>query len=71
MPGESLAPYRSKEYEVGYKASVDKMNLTAAIFRIQRPFANINAADNVFEISGRAGEQGSGALRGGRSESRT
>jgi iron complex outermembrane receptor protein len=50
--GESLAPYRSKEYEVGYKASIDKVNLTAAIFRIQRPFANINLADNVFEITG-------------------
>jgi iron complex outermembrane receptor protein len=50
--GESLAPYRSKEYEVGYKATVDKVNLTAAIFRIQRPFANINTADNLFEISG-------------------
>jgi iron complex outermembrane recepter protein len=50
--GESLAPYRSTEYEVGYKAAVDKVNLTAAIFRIQRPFANINYTDNVFEISG-------------------
>jgi iron complex outermembrane receptor protein len=50
--GESLAPYRSREYEVGYKASVDKVNLTAAIFRIQRPFANINTADNLFEITG-------------------
>ena len=50
--GESLAPYRSTEYEVGYKATVAKLNLTAAIFRIQRPFANINTADNVFEISG-------------------
>jgi len=50
--GESLAPYRSKEYELGYKAAIDKVNLTAAIFRIQRPFANINLADNVFEITG-------------------
>jgi iron complex outermembrane recepter protein len=50
--GESLAPYRSTEYELGYKATVDKVNLTAAIFRIRRPFANINSADNVFEISG-------------------
>jgi len=50
--GESLAPYRSTEYEVGYKATVDEVNVTAAIFRIQRPFANIDYADNVFEISG-------------------
>ncbi|HEX4151741.1 MAG TPA: TonB-dependent siderophore receptor [Steroidobacteraceae bacterium] len=50
--GESLAPYRSKEYEVGYKATIDQVNLTAAVFRIQRPFANINDVDNVFEITG-------------------
>jgi iron complex outermembrane receptor protein len=50
--GESLAPYRSKEYEVGYKVSLDKIDLTAALFRIQRPFANINPADNAFEITG-------------------
>lgn len=50
--GESLAPYRSTEYEVGYKATVAKVALTAAAFRIQRPFANIDAASNVFEISG-------------------
>jgi iron complex outermembrane receptor protein len=50
--GQSLAPYRSTEYEVGYKAAVGKMNLTAAIFRIERPFANVNTADNMFEISG-------------------
>ena len=50
--GQSLPPYRSKEYEVGYKASLEKIDLTAALFRIQRPFANINTVDNAFEISG-------------------
>jgi len=50
--GQSLAPYRSKEYEVGYKVSLEKIDLTAALFRIQRPFANINTADNAFEITG-------------------
>jgi iron complex outermembrane recepter protein len=50
--GQSLAPYRSKEYEVGYKASLAKIDFTAALFRIQRPFANVNPADNAFEISG-------------------
>jgi iron complex outermembrane receptor protein len=50
--GQSLAPYRSTEYEVGYKATVDKVSWTAAIFRIRRPFANVNSADNMFEISG-------------------
>jgi iron complex outermembrane receptor protein len=50
--GQSLAPYRSKEYEVGYKASLAKIDFTAALFQIQRPFANINPADNAFEITG-------------------
>ena len=50
--GQSLPPYRSKEYEFGYKVSLDKIDLTAALFRIQRPFANINPADNAFEITG-------------------
>jgi iron complex outermembrane recepter protein len=50
--GQSLPPYRSKEYEVGYKASLARIDFTAALFRIQRPFANVNPADNAFEISG-------------------
>jgi len=49
---QSLPPYRGKEYEVGYKASLAKIDFTAALFRIQRPFANINLADNAFEITG-------------------
>ena len=50
--GESLAPYSSKEYELGYKASLGKIDLAAALFRIERPFANIDPLTNVFEISG-------------------
>jgi iron complex outermembrane recepter protein len=49
---ESLAPYRSKEYEIGYKATLAKIDFTAALFRIQRPFANIDPTDNVFKITG-------------------
>ena len=50
--GVSLPPYRSKEYEVGYKASFARIDFTAAIFRIERPFANIDPADKIFKISG-------------------
>ncbi len=50
--GNSLPPYRTKEYEVGYKADFDKINFTAALFEIKRPFANINSLDNTFEIAG-------------------
>jgi iron complex outermembrane recepter protein len=50
--GQELAPYRSKEYELGFKTSLAKINFTAAVFRIQRPFANIDLTDDVFKISG-------------------
>ncbi|MEP6545882.1 MAG: TonB-dependent siderophore receptor [Gammaproteobacteria bacterium] len=50
--GESLAPYRSKEYELGYKATLGKIDVTAAVFRIERPFAKVFAPTNTFEISG-------------------
>jgi iron complex outermembrane receptor protein len=50
--GMSLPPYRSKEYEVGYKASLAKIDFTAALFHMQRPFSNINPAGDAFEITG-------------------
>jgi iron complex outermembrane recepter protein len=50
--GQSLPPYRSKEYELGYKASLPAIELGAALFRIERPFANIDPANDVFGISG-------------------
>jgi iron complex outermembrane receptor protein len=50
--GQSLAPYRSSEYEIGYKVSLPTIDIDAALFRIERPFANVNPADNVFGISG-------------------
>jgi iron complex outermembrane recepter protein len=50
--GEGLAPYRSKEYELGYKASLSGIDLTAALFRIERPFANLDPLSNIFGISG-------------------
>lgn len=50
--GSSLAPYRSSEIEAGVKASLPTLDLTAAVFRIKRPFANIDPTDNVFRISG-------------------
>jgi iron complex outermembrane receptor protein len=50
--GQSLPPYRSTEYELGYKASLASIDLGAALFRIERPFANVNTANNTFEITG-------------------
>ena len=56
--GQSLPPYRSTQYELGYKASLLHMDFTAALFQIERPFANINALTNVFEISGQQVNRG-------------
>ena len=49
---QALAPYRSKEWEIGFKDQVAGLNLTTDLFRIQRPFANTNATTDIFEISG-------------------
>ena len=56
--GSSLPPYRSTEYEVGFKAALGEYNFTAALFRIDRPFANIDPADQVFKISGQQVNKG-------------
>jgi iron complex outermembrane receptor protein len=37
---QALPPYRSKEYELGYKLRVYKINFSTALFRVERPFAN-------------------------------
>lgn len=47
-----LPPYRSEEFEVGYKVDVDHVRLQAAGFRITRPFAFTNPATNVFTTDG-------------------
>lgn len=38
---QALPPYRSKEYEIGYKLRVRRINFSTALFRVERPFANI------------------------------
>ncbi len=37
---QALPPYRSKEGEIGYKVKVHRINFSADLFRIDRPFAN-------------------------------
>ncbi|MGH8218020.1 MAG: TonB-dependent receptor [Steroidobacteraceae bacterium] len=55
--GEGLSPYRSKEYEVGYKINFERTYFTAALFDMDRPFANtfpVNGNPNtvIYEIVG-------------------
>ncbi len=49
--GASLEPYRSKQWEFGYKIDFGKMQAGAALFRIERPFALVDT-DNVFKTLG-------------------
>ncbi|WP_213805889.1 TonB-dependent receptor [Granulicella sp. dw_53] len=52
---QALAPYRSKEWELGFKTASKTMNITTALFRLERPFANtiaLNATENIFAITG-------------------
>jgi len=49
--GAGLAPYRSRQWELGYKVEFSRVNFSAALFRITRPYAETNS-DNVFETVG-------------------
>ena len=54
---QALAPYRSKEWELGFKTAARSINFTTALFRIERPFANTVAyngspTETIFEIVG-------------------
>ncbi len=49
--GQVLAPYRSKEWELGYKWSPEPFNTSLALFRITRPYA-YTTSDNVYQVAG-------------------
>ena len=49
---QSLEPYRSHQQEIGYKIGLATLDVTAAFFRLERPFANVDPTDNTFKISG-------------------
>jgi iron complex outermembrane receptor protein len=48
--GTGLAPYRSKQDELGYKVELGRLDLMADVFRIRRPYAVVAA--NVYEVQG-------------------
>lgn len=61
---QPLAPYRSTQWELGAKAALPKIDLTFALFRLERPFANTVANPDktfTFEISGRQVNSGAEA----------
>ncbi|SNS96970.1 iron complex outermembrane recepter protein [Granulicella rosea] len=54
---QSLSPYRSKEWEVGFKTENHPLAITTALFRLQRPFAdtiayNGSTTENIYAIVG-------------------
>ncbi len=54
--GQALAPYRSKEWELGFKTDAP-LAITTALFRLQRPFAdtvayNGSATETIYAIVG-------------------
>ena len=53
-----LAPYRSKEWELGYKVVVGQLNGSLALYQITRPFAYVNGVDNVFRVAGQQRNRG-------------
>jgi iron complex outermembrane receptor protein len=54
--GQGLAPYRSKEWEVGYKIALAKLNFALALYQIERPYAFIQ--NNVFAVGGEQRNRG-------------
>jgi iron complex outermembrane recepter protein len=49
--GEALAPYRSRQYEAGYKIDLQRVQLALAAYQIRRPYA-FTGADNVYAVRG-------------------
>lgn len=51
-PNQIMAPYRSEEFEIGYKVKFNKLYLNVAAFRMTRPYAFINPTTSVFSVAG-------------------
>ena len=55
--GASLPPYRTEQWEIGYKLDVRGIDFTSAAYRIQRPYAYVGS-NNLFAIQGRQVNRG-------------
>jgi len=54
-PNQALDPYRSKEWELGFKSTARPINISTALFRIERPFAEtvaLTSTQNIYKIVG-------------------
>ncbi|MBU9464645.1 TonB-dependent siderophore receptor [Burkholderia multivorans] len=50
--GQSLAPYRSKQYEAGIRYDADKIGASLALFQIEKPMAYTDPSSKVFAANG-------------------
>ena len=50
--GQTLDPYRSQQVEIGLKKELNGMNLGAALFRLERPFAYVDPSDMTYKKQG-------------------
>jgi len=48
--GNVLAPVRARQWELGYKVDLERINLRAALFQIERPYAY--TVNNVYGVNG-------------------
>ena len=55
--GDTLAPYRSAQYELGYKTELGALSLGAALFHMVRPFALVGD-DGVYAVHGQQRNNG-------------
>ncbi|MGF7153540.1 TonB-dependent receptor [Novosphingobium gossypii] len=55
--GEALPPYRSKQWEAGYKLDIGRIALALAAYQIERPYAFVGT-DNVYREQGRQRNRG-------------
>lgn len=51
-PNQVMAPYRSEEFEVGYKVKFNQLYLNVAAFRMTRPYAFIDPKTSTFSVAG-------------------
>ena len=56
--GQTLAPYRSQQYEAGLKASVGGLDLGSALFWLSRPFAYVDPTDMLYKEQGKQVNRG-------------
>jgi iron complex outermembrane receptor protein len=54
---EALAPFRSQQWELGYKLDLERIRFALAAYQIRRPYAYVGI-DNVFRQQGRQRNRG-------------